>query len=88
MNKVKSKYSYPRKLQEKGITGWVAVKFNILEDGSVSEPTVIDSSPPNVFDDYAVRAVSFGRYKYIGPSESPVKAIGNVVIVTYGLIKK
>jgi len=46
----------------RGIEGWVQVQFTISETGSVIDATVVDSSPKNVFDDAAIKAITRWRY--------------------------
>ncbi len=53
---------YPERLLARGIEGWVVIEFIVDKLGRVSEPRVIDASPPNVFDRSALRAVL--RYMY------------------------
>lgn len=54
--------TYPIRAAQRGIEGWVQVQFTITGTGSVIDVTVVDSSPPNVFDEAAVEAVSRWRY--------------------------
>lgn len=53
---------YPPRALSRGIEGWVQVQFTISETGSVIDATVVDSSPKNVFDDAAIKAISRWRY--------------------------
>jgi periplasmic protein TonB len=53
---------YPPRAQTRGIEGWVQVQFTISETGSVIDAVVVDSSPKNVFDEAALKAISRWRY--------------------------
>lgn len=54
---------FPREALLKGINGWVEVEFTIEPDGSVSNPKVIDSQPPRIFDRNALRAIYKWKFK-------------------------
>jgi protein TonB len=54
---------YPRDALIKGLEGWVRVRFTILPDGSVSDPAVIESDPPRVFNREAMRAILRWKFK-------------------------
>lgn len=53
---------YPPRALSRGIEGWVQVQFTISETGSVIDAIVVDSSPKNVFDDAALKAIARWRY--------------------------
>jgi len=53
---------YPARALSRGIEGWVQVQFTISETGSVIDAVVVDSSPKNVFDDAAIKAILRWRY--------------------------
>ena len=53
---------YPMKARQRGIEGWVVVKFTITPAGTIKDAQVMQASPPGIFDEAAVRAVS--RWKY------------------------
>jgi protein TonB len=53
---------YPMRARQRGIEGWVVVKFTITPAGTIKDATVVQGQPPGVFDEAAVRAVS--RWKY------------------------
>lgn len=52
----------PRRALARGIEGWVQVQFTISETGAVLDPIVVDSSPKEIFDEAAIKAVSGWRY--------------------------
>lgn len=53
---------YPIQARQKGIEGWVDVKFDVGADGSVRNPVVVDADPKQIFDRAAVQAVKGWKY--------------------------
>ena len=68
---------YPRRAQQRGMTGWVIVEFTVTETGSVADPYVVENcawvkrpgveeeckdSPSTVFDSSALKSAL--KYKY------------------------
>lgn len=60
---VKVQPIYPRRALSRRIEGYVILEFTVTRTGAVRDPVVIDSEPPNVFDDAAVRAALKFKYK-------------------------
>lgn len=54
---------YPRKALIEGIEGWVRLEFTILADGTVSDVSVIDSKPRQIFNRSAYQAVLRWKFK-------------------------
>ncbi len=54
---------YPRRAAIAKIEGFVTIEFTITETGTVTDPTVIDSRPPRVFDREAIRAILKWKFK-------------------------
>jgi TonB family protein len=54
---------FPATALKKGIEGWVEVSFNVTQTGSVEDVQVRNSSPAEVFDDAAIRAVRQWRFE-------------------------
>jgi protein TonB len=54
---------YPRSAASKGIEGWVKLEFTVLEDGTVADIKVLESSPKRVFDRSAMRALQRWKFK-------------------------
>jgi TonB family protein len=54
---------YPSSALKKGIEGWVEVQFNVTQNGTVEDVQVRNSSPAEVFDDAAVKAVRQWRFE-------------------------
>jgi len=54
---------YPRDAQMKGIEGWVKMEFTITPVGTVTNPRVIESKPPRIFNREAIRAILKWKFK-------------------------
>jgi len=53
---------YPLRMRQRGIEGWVAIRFTIAKAGTVKDAVVVASDPPGPFDKAALSAVR--RYRY------------------------
>lgn len=53
---------YPRRAAERGIEGYVIVKFRVGTAGQVVDPRVMDSDPKGVFERAALKAVRKWKY--------------------------
>lgn len=54
---------YPPDAHERGIEGWVDLKFTVTKNGSVSNPRVVRAEPPSVFNRAAINAVKKWKYR-------------------------
>jgi len=54
---------YPDAARKKGIEGWVELAFTVTLNGSVEDVEVRNSSPADIFDDAAKRAVKQWRFE-------------------------
>lgn len=54
---------YPIQAKRRGIEGYVVLEFIVNESGEVQAPKVIESHPPGIFDQAALRAASYWRFK-------------------------
>lgn len=54
---------YPRTRAARNTRGWVEVSFDIDAEGETSNISLIDSTPPEVFDEAALKAVEKWRFK-------------------------
>jgi TonB family protein len=54
---------YPESARKKGIEGWVELAFTVTLSGSVEDVEVRNSSPVDVFDDAAKRAIRQWRFE-------------------------
>ncbi len=53
---------YPRRALRSGVEGVVTVEFTIAVDGSVKDPVIIKSDPPELFDRSVLKAIQ--RWKF------------------------
>lgn len=60
---VKVQPIYPRRAQERGISGYVLLEFTVTELGTVEDPVVIESDPKGYFERSALRAARKFKYK-------------------------
>ena len=49
--------SFPARARSLGQSGWVTLSFVVDVDGSTQDVSVVEASPPGVFDDAAITAV-------------------------------
>jgi periplasmic protein TonB len=54
---------YPARAAQRGIEGYVVVKFTISAAGTIKDATVVDAEPKGIFDSAAIEAVSRWKYK-------------------------
>ena len=57
--------SYPESARKRGIEGWVELAFTVMPNGTVDDVQVRTSSPADVFDDAASRAIRQWRFEPI-----------------------
>lgn len=54
---------YPRDAAMSGTQGWVKLEFTITETGTVKDPSVIEATPPRIFNREAIRAILKWKFK-------------------------
>ena len=54
---------YPRRAQTRGIEGYVLLEFTVTRTGAVTDPVVLESKPPGIFDRAATNAALKFKYK-------------------------
>jgi TonB family protein len=69
--KIKFLPQYPAKAAADKIEGFVTLSFKVSKDGSVQNVKVTESSPPQVFDEAAVDAVSKWSFAEKNPNSNP-----------------
>lgn len=75
----KLKPFYPYRARRLNITGKVDVKFLVDEEGYVSNISILNSTPPGIFDDSVLKALSSWRFS---PGEKNGYAVATWVITT------
>lgn len=76
---------YPPRAQTRGIEGWVLLEFSISKTGTVENVTVVDASPPSIFNRAARRAVSRWKYKPKIAEGLPVERFGVQTLLSFNL---
>ena len=74
---------YPMRARQRGIEGWVHIRFTITKVGTVKDAVVLDSHPGTIFDKAAVRAV--GKWKYNPKIEggAAIERVGQTTVVEF-----
>ena len=54
---------YPIRASERGIEGWVVLKFTITETGTARNPVVVAAKPKRIFDRAAIQALRKWKYR-------------------------
>jgi len=76
---------YPIQALERGIEGWVEVRFTITAAGTVKDPVVLASKPSSIFNRAALRAIRKWKYKPKIEEGVAVERPGVVVRLTFEL---
>ncbi len=78
---------YPISAAERGIEGWVIVRFTITTAGTVKDAAVIDAKPGSIFNRAALRAIRKWKYKPKIVGGKAVERPGVTVRLTFELEK-
>ena len=78
---------YPISAAERGIEGWVLVRFSITTSGTVKDAKVIDAKPSAIFNRAALRAIRKWKYKPKIVDGKPVERRGVTVRLNFELEK-
>jgi protein TonB len=78
---------YPPRATERGIEGYVVVRYTIAVNGTVKDPEVIDSKPSRIFDRAAIRAVKKWKFKPKIVDGEAVEQPGKVIRFPFELEK-
>ena len=76
---------YPARAMQRGIEGWVQLRFTVSTAGTVKDVEVEKAEPPNYFEQAAVNAVSRYKYKPSVLNGEPVETPGVRVILQFNL---
>ena len=98
---VKVQPQYPRRALSRGMTGWVIVEFTVTEQGSVTDPLIIETcgwvknarnegecfdNPNTVFNSAATKAALKFKYKPKVIDGNPVATAGVQNKITFELV--
>ena len=78
---------YPHDAKTQGIEGYVVLEFVVTRTGSTADAVVVESSPPDVFDNAALNAVQRFKYKPRVVDGKPVEVAGVRNRVSFELLK-
>ena len=67
---------YPRRAQTRGLEGYVLLEFIVTKTGAVTNPVVIESKPPGIFDRAAMNAALKFKYKPKVVNGEPIDVAG------------
>ena len=67
---------YPRRAQQRGIEGYVLLEFLVTTSGAVRDPVVVESNPPGIFDQAAIRAALKFKYRPKVANGEPMEVSG------------
>ena len=59
--------TYPPQAKEAGVEGYVVVRYDVDPEGRVVNARVVEATPPGVFDEAALAAVT--RWRFRAPTE-------------------
>ena len=76
---------YPRRALERGIEGWVHVRFTVTAAGTVKDLVVVDAEPNGVFDEAASKAVLRWRYNPRVENGVAVERVGEQTLIRFKL---
>jgi len=82
---VKVQPVYPRRALQRGIEGYVIVEFTVTTSGAVRDPRVVESDPPNIFDDAAMKAALKFKYKPRVIDGQPIEVPGVQNKITFAI---
>ena len=71
---------YPMTAKRRNIEGWVQVRFVVDEEGKVETVSILDESPPGVFDRAVIDCVSSWRFEPGTIGGIPVRAVAETTI--------
>jgi protein TonB len=76
---------YPPRAIAQQLEGWVKVQFTVTATGGVRDAFVVESSPANVFDAAALKAVARWRYQPKVESGTAVERVGVQTLFRFNL---
>jgi protein TonB len=80
--KFRVQQQYPRRAQERGIEGWVVVRFTITKTGGVKDAIVVESSS-SLFERSAMKAVAQYKYEPLVISGEPQESTNQHIRLVY-----
>lgn len=76
---------YPARAMQRGVEGWVHLRFTVTEAGTVKDAVVVEAEPANYFEQAALTAVGKYRYKPKIEDGRPVERAGVELVMSFRL---
>jgi protein TonB len=77
--------NYPIVAQQRGLEGWVLLKYDVDTSGALSNIDVLDSEPRRIFDKEAVRALKKWKFKPAMTNGHPIASVGQTVKIEFNM---
>lgn len=77
--------NYPIPAQQKGLEGWVLLKYDDDTSGTLSNIAVLNSEPKRIFDREAVRALKKWKFKPAMTNGMPIASAGQTVKIEFNM---
>ena len=77
--------NYPLIAQQRGLEGWVLLKYDVDTSGTLSNIDVLDSEPRRVFDKEAIRALKKWKFKPAMTNGQPIASVGQTVKIEFNM---
>lgn len=77
--------NYPVSAQQKGLEGWVLLKYDVDTSGTLSNIAVLNSEPKRIFDREAIRALKKWKFKPAMTNGQPIASAGQTVKIEFNM---
>lgn len=77
--------NYPMVALQRGLEGWVLLRYDVDTSGSLSNIRVMDSEPRRIFDKEAMRALKKWKFKPALIDGQPVASTGQTVKIQFDM---
>jgi len=67
--------TYPPEARKAGVEGFVVVRYDVDPEGRVVNARVVEATPPGVFEEAALAAVTRWRFRAPGDDSEPVTGL-------------
>lgn len=81
----RSQPNYPMLAQQKGLEGWVLLKYDVDTGGTLSNIVVVNSEPKRIFDREAIKALKKWKFKPAMTNGQPIASAGQTVKIEFNI---
>ena len=81
----RSQPAYPPIAAQKGLEGWVTLKYDVDQTGTVSNIIVVAAEPKRIFNDEAIKALKKWRFKPAMVNGQPMTTKDQTVTLEFNL---